>query len=174
MIFWYTAVKSVSLPVVHGVGGNSVLVWHWVFFSIISAYDRQKCNVSLFFSHSRDMEYNLLSRSEMEGWKDGVSRFCFQWQTDTHPSPFLKYHLGSRFMLLEGSYLFPSLLFLPHRASSLFSCLTQSWTVAQGWVQFSTDSTSLSISQPQGYDQEQKGSRCISWYKWMIERMCIS
>lgn len=109
-------------------------------------------------------------------WKDGkmVSRFCFQWQNDTRPSPFLQYHLGYRFMLLEGSYLFPSLLFLPHRA--LFSCLTQSHcsTGLSMLLQFSTDSTSLSVSQPQGYNREQKGSRCISWYKWMIQRMYIS
>lgn len=77
-------------------------------------------------SPSRDTEYIFLSESEMEGWK--VSRFCSQ--RGLMPTPLfiiscLKYHLGYRFMLLNGSCLFPSLLIFPQRGFSLLSCVTE-------------------------------------------------
>lgn len=87
-------------------------------------------------------------------------------------------HFFNIILVIGSCYWKAHISFHPYYFYHIEPC-SHAWlslTVAQGWVcSCSFPLTQpASVSQPQGYNREQKGSRCISWYKWMIQRMYIS
>lgn len=155
MIFWYTAVKCVSLPVVcvwyvemlRFLGKCGILLNHF-----LSTAGR---NVSLiiFFLSELVFKRDIICRPSQR-WRDGKMDWAACVPTERHPSFSPSLHLlniilvtGSRYR--KPNFAFHPYYFWPQQCDQLdLSCMTCSYCSVglSLFLQFSTDSTSLSAS----------------------------